>query len=218
MTAAEIAEVLGMALSTVSQVAGADRPRQAQPPGAARAAQPLRAKAPRRADPRRRQEAGADQRRAPGHRVTGHRRARRGSGARDGAPAGSSSTSASMTPPASPTSRCWADEKGATAAGFLRRAVSWFKGMGITVERVLSDNGSCYRSGVHAEACAELYLNECPSRSFTLRNLGRSLVDFIADKSALTSPLQSLCLDITRLEWAHIESIRQRIPAHSRPR
>src|SRR5215469_3376833 len=48
------------------------------------------------------------------------------------------------------------DEKGATAAGFLRRAVSWLKGMGVEVERVLSDNGSCYRSAVHAEACAEL--------------------------------------------------------------
>jgi hypothetical protein len=48
------------------------------------------------------------------------------------------------------------DEKGATAGGFLRRAADWFKGMGITVERVLSDNGSCYRSAVHAEACAEL--------------------------------------------------------------
>jgi transposase len=44
------------------------------------------------------------------------------------------------------------DEKGATAASFLGRAVAWFKGMGITVERVLSDNGSCYRSRVHAEA------------------------------------------------------------------
>src|SRR4249919_1761393 len=48
------------------------------------------------------------------------------------------------------------DEKGATAAGFLRRAAHWFKGMGITVERVLSDNGSCYRSTVHADACREL--------------------------------------------------------------
>jgi len=57
---------------------------------------------------------------------------------------------------ASPTSRCCADEKGATAAAFLRRAVNWFNGDGITVERVLSDNGSCYRSGAHAEACSEL--------------------------------------------------------------
>jgi transposase InsO family protein len=48
------------------------------------------------------------------------------------------------------------DERGPTAAGFLRRALAWFAGFGIEVERVLSDNGACYRSGAHAEACREL--------------------------------------------------------------
>src|SRR5690606_17354058 len=46
-----------------------------------------------------------------------------------------------------------ADERGESAAGFLRRAVAWFASMGIRVERVMSDNGSCYRSAVHALAC-----------------------------------------------------------------
>ena len=46
------------------------------------------------------------------------------------------------------------DEKGATAAGFLRRAVAWFAvAWGSTVERVMTDNGSCYVSRAHAEAC-----------------------------------------------------------------
>ena len=36
-----------------------------------------------------------------------------------------------------------ADEKGLTAAGFLERAVAWFASMGVRVERVMSDNGSC---------------------------------------------------------------------------
>jgi hypothetical protein len=70
-----------------------------------------------------------------------------------------------------------ADEKGATAAGFLRRAVAWFKGMGITVERVLSDNGSCYRSRLHARACAELGMRHLftrpPSISTPPRSTGR---------------------------------------------
>ena len=39
-----------------------------------------------------------------------------------------------------------ADEQGATAAGFWLRAAGYFVGMGIVVERVLTDNGSCYRS------------------------------------------------------------------------
>jgi transposase InsO family protein len=38
------------------------------------------------------------------------------------------------------------DEQGATAAGFWRRARSFFAGYGITVRVVLTDNGSCYRS------------------------------------------------------------------------
>jgi transposase len=49
-----------------------------------------------------------------------------------------------------------ADERGVTAAGFLSRAVSWFASLGITVERVLSDNGACYRSEVHALTLQEL--------------------------------------------------------------
>ncbi|MFI7384150.1 integrase core domain-containing protein, partial [Streptomyces sp. NPDC049813] len=38
------------------------------------------------------------------------------------------------------------DEKKETATGFWRRAHAYFTGCGITVERVLTDNGSCYRS------------------------------------------------------------------------
>jgi transposase InsO family protein len=67
-----------------------------------------------------------------------------------------------------------ADEKGATAAGFLRRAVAWFKGMGITVERVLSDNGSCYRSVVHAKACAELGMRHLFTRPYRPRTNGKA--------------------------------------------
>jgi transposase InsO family protein len=39
-----------------------------------------------------------------------------------------------------------ADEKASTAAAFLARAVTFYRRHGITVERVLTDNGSCYRS------------------------------------------------------------------------
>jgi transposase InsO family protein len=46
------------------------------------------------------------------------------------------------------------DEKGPTAAGFWYRAVSWLADQGITVERVLTDNGSCYRSRDFALALA----------------------------------------------------------------
>lgn len=45
------------------------------------------------------------------------------------------------------------DEKAATAAGFWIRATAWFTSRGIIPRRVLTDNGSCYRSGLWHRAC-----------------------------------------------------------------
>jgi len=67
-----------------------------------------------------------------------------------------------------------ADERGPTAAGFLRRAVGWFKGMGITVEQVMSDNGACYRSGVHDQACRELSLRHLRTQPYRPRTNGKA--------------------------------------------
>lgn len=44
------------------------------------------------------------------------------------------------------------DEKYATAAGFWARANAYFTSVGIAVERVLTHNGSCYRSGMFRDA------------------------------------------------------------------
>jgi transposase InsO family protein len=49
-----------------------------------------------------------------------------------------------------------ADEKADTSIGVLRRAVAWFADRGVTVERVLSDNGSAYKSHAWRDACTEL--------------------------------------------------------------
>ncbi|AMM32964.1 transposase [Sinomonas atrocyanea] len=48
------------------------------------------------------------------------------------------------------------DERADTAIGVLQRAVSWFADRGVRVERVLSDNGSAYRSHAWKHACADL--------------------------------------------------------------
>jgi transposase InsO family protein len=45
------------------------------------------------------------------------------------------------------------DEQATTAAEFWARATSWFGARGITCERVISDNGACYRSGLWHRAC-----------------------------------------------------------------
>jgi hypothetical protein len=48
----------------------------------------------------------------------------------------------------------------------LRNAVTWFADRGITVERVLSDNGSAYRSHAWHDACTELAITPKRTRPY----------------------------------------------------
>jgi hypothetical protein len=48
-----------------------------------------------------------------------------------------------------------ADQQGQTAAGFTARALAWFAGLGVQVERVLTDNGWCYRSQAFQQVLAQ---------------------------------------------------------------
>jgi hypothetical protein len=50
------------------------------------------------------------------------------------------------------------------------------------------------------------YLTECPSRSFTLRNLGARLEAWLRQNPQWTRGMQTLALDMVRLEWADIEA------------
>jgi hypothetical protein len=50
------------------------------------------------------------------------------------------------------------------------------------------------------------YLAQCPSRCFTLRNLGSRLPDWLAANPRWTEPRSALALAMARLEWAHIEA------------
>ncbi len=66
-----------------------------------------------------------------------------------------------------------ADEKAATAFGVLRRATAWFASHGVTVERVLSDNGSAYRSYAWRDACAELAITHKRTRPYRPQTNGK---------------------------------------------
>jgi transposase InsO family protein len=67
-----------------------------------------------------------------------------------------------------------ADEQGTTAAGFLRRAVGFYASHGIRVRRVMSDNGACYRSTIHAYACRLLGLRHLRTRPYRPRTNGKA--------------------------------------------
>jgi transposase InsO family protein len=65
------------------------------------------------------------------------------------------------------------DETAATAIGVLRRAVAWFAARNITVERVLSDNGSPYRSRARRQACLELGIKAQRTRPYRPQTNGK---------------------------------------------
>jgi len=174
MTASEIAEILGIALSTVSRWLariGLGKRSRLEPP-----------EPPNRYERKRPGELihvdvkklGRISRRGAGHRVTGNRKSQ----VKTTAGLGVTGWEFVHVCVDDATRLAYVevlpDEKGITAAGFLQRAVTWFKGMGVTVERVMSDNGACYRSRIHAEACRELGMRHLRTRPYRPRTNGKA--------------------------------------------
>jgi len=67
-----------------------------------------------------------------------------------------------------------ADEKALTAVGFLRRAVAFYDRHGIQVERLLTDNGSAYRSRLHTLACRTLRIRHLRTRPYRPQTNGKA--------------------------------------------
>jgi transposase InsO family protein/transposase len=66
------------------------------------------------------------------------------------------------------------DEKATTAVGFLRRALTFYRRHGVAVERVMTDNGSAYRSTLHALACRTLGLRHLRTRPYRPQTNGKA--------------------------------------------
>src|SRR6266516_7177179 len=66
------------------------------------------------------------------------------------------------------------DERAATAIGFLQRATAFYRRHGIEVERVLTDNGSCYRATLHALACRRLGIRHLRTRPYHPQTNGKA--------------------------------------------
>ena len=69
------------------------------------------------------------------------------------------------------------DEKAVTAIGVLERAVAWFAERGVSVERVLSDNGSAYKSHAWRDACATLGIRHKRTRPYRPQTNGKICED-----------------------------------------
>ena len=174
MTGAEIAECLGMALSTVSrwlQRIGLGKRSRLEPPEPANRYERKRPGELVHLDSKR-----LGRIVVPGHRMTGNRRVRAPrKGAKRRGTAGWEFCHVCVD---DATRLAYAevlsDERGPTAAAFLRRAVEWYSSLGITVERVISDNGACYRASIHAEICRELGLRHLFTGPYRPRTNGKA--------------------------------------------
>jgi transposase InsO family protein len=66
------------------------------------------------------------------------------------------------------------DECAASAVGFLTRALAWFARHGVTVERVMTDNGSAYRSRAFRQACAAAGVRHRRTRPYRPQTNGKA--------------------------------------------
>jgi len=66
------------------------------------------------------------------------------------------------------------DERAVTAIAFFRRALGFFASYGIKVERVMSDNGSCYRAKLHALCCHTLGIRHLFTRPYRPQTNGKA--------------------------------------------
>ena len=71
-------------------------------------------------------------------------------------------------------SKVMKSQRKACAVAFLKAAIAYYASLGITVERVMTDNGSCYRSKAFRNACKRLSLKHIFTRPYTPRTNGKA--------------------------------------------
>jgi transposase InsO family protein len=71
-------------------------------------------------------------------------------------------------------SQIMADETAKSAVPFLRAAVAYYASLGVKVSRVMTDNGSCYRSFAFRKACADLGLKHIRTKPYTPKTNGKA--------------------------------------------
>jgi transposase InsO family protein len=71
-------------------------------------------------------------------------------------------------------SQVFPDEKKGSAVAALKAAVAYYKSLGVTVARVMTDNGACYKSHAFRDACAALGLKHIRTKPYTPKTNGKA--------------------------------------------
>lgn len=71
-------------------------------------------------------------------------------------------------------SQIFPDEKAASAIAFLRAAVAYYRSLGVTVSRVMTDNGSCYKAFAFRDVCRQLGLKHIRTKPYTPKTNGKA--------------------------------------------
>ena len=66
------------------------------------------------------------------------------------------------------------DEKKESAVAFLKAALAYYQSLGVTVARVMTDNGSCYKAFDFRDACRDLALKHIRTRPYTPKTNGKA--------------------------------------------
>ncbi|MGH6908849.1 MAG: IS481 family transposase [Phenylobacterium sp.] len=66
------------------------------------------------------------------------------------------------------------DEKKESAVAALKAAVTYYNSLGVTVSRVMTDNGACYKSHAFRDACADLGLKDIRTKPYTPKTNGKA--------------------------------------------
>jgi Transposase and inactivated derivatives len=66
------------------------------------------------------------------------------------------------------------DEKRGSAIAFLKATVAYFKSLGVSVDRVMTDNGSCYKSFAFQRACKRLGIRHIRTKPYTPQTNGKA--------------------------------------------
>ena len=85
------------------------------------------------------------------------------------------------------------DERKESAVAFLGRALAWFARYGVSVERIMTDNGNCYRSHAFRDACNDAGIRHLRTKPYTPRTNGKAerFIQTVMRECAYARPFQT---------------------------